>query len=327
MAAIKTRQTGDSNLQIARIRHGDVESLVVRGRTDQLTLIDAASVHDLFGSNLSTIDLSGPAVAIDNVDAWLPPIPRPGKILGVAMNNSASNERKISAPDHPAFFIKPSSCLIGHQQPIRVRRYYGSVHPEPELAVVIGKTARDVDAVDALQAVFGYTVFNDITGNGMRADDLFHYWALYANDSEQEPERREQHLSYAARYKGTDTFGCMGPWLTSADAVADPDNLDVQCRIGGELIAEDSTRFYNFRVAEIISYISQYLTLEPGDVISCGTAFKARPGRRSIHQANFQSVPGPVEVHIEGLGTLVNPVLVEDREIGNWHLPAEGRAS
>ena len=186
--------------------------------------------------------------------------------------------------------------------------------------------------MDALDSVFGYTVFNDITGNGMRADDLFHYWALYANHAGKEPERREQHLSYAARYKGTDTFGCMGPWLTSADAIVDPDNLEVRCRMAGELIAEDSTRFYNFRVAEVISYISQYLTLDPGDIISCGTAFKATPGRRSIHQANFQSVPGPVEVSIEGLGTLINPVLVENREMGNWHLPgrtatAEGRRS
>ena len=72
-------------------------------------------------------------------DAWYPPVRRPGKILGVAMNNSASNERKISAPDHPAFFLKPSSCLIGHGEPIRIRPYYGSVHPEPELAVVIGR--------------------------------------------------------------------------------------------------------------------------------------------------------------------------------------------
>ncbi len=113
---------------------------------------------------------------------WLPPVPSPGKICGVAMNNSASNERKISAPAHPAFFLKPASCLIGHQQSIRIRPYYGSVHPEPELSVVIGKETRDIPASDALDAVFGYSIFNDITGNGMRAEDMFEYWAIYAQE-------------------------------------------------------------------------------------------------------------------------------------------------
>lgn len=252
---------------------------------------------------------------------WQPPVRRPGKICGIAMNNAASNQRKISAPDHPAFFLKPSSCLVGHGMPVRIRRYYGSVHPEPELAVIIALKTRDIDAADALDCVFGYTIFNDITGNGMRAEDLFHYWALYAReDLPGELQRREQHLSYAARYKGTDTFGCMGPLLVTTDEIADPDDLDVECRVGGELIAEDSTRYYNFKIAELISFISQFLTLEPGDVISCGTAFKPATNRRSIHHADFQHTAGPVEVTIRGLGTLSNPVELDDRQIGHWRL-------
>lgn len=253
--------------------------------------------------------------------AWLPPIPKPGKICGVAMNNSASNERKISAPDHPAFFLKPASCLIGHEQSIKIRTYYGSAHPEPELAVVIGETARDVDATQALRSVFGYAIFNDVTGNGMRAEDLFHYWALYADPSDATKlVRREQHLSYAARYKGTDTFGCMGPYLVTADAIPDPDNLEVVCSVGGEVVANDNTRYYNYKVAELVSYISQFMTLEPGDIISCGTAFKPSKDRKSIHHADFQQVSGRVEVTITGLGTLVNNVEVEHREIGQWRL-------
>ena len=155
----------------------------------------------------------------------------------------------------------------------------------------------------------------------MRADDLFHYWALYSNpDNPDELERREQHLSYAARYKGTDTFGCMGPAITTAGEVPNPDDLDVTCRVGGEVIAEDSTRYYNYKVAELISYISQFLTLEPGDIISCGTAFKPAAHRKSIHHANFQHVGGPVDISIAGLGTLTNPVEIEDRPIGRWRL-------
>ena len=259
-------------------------------------------------------------IAMEQV-TWRPPVPSPGKICGVAMNNSASNDRKISAPDHPAFFLKPASCLVGHQQPIRIRPYYGSVHPEPELAVIIGTETRDIPAAAALDAVFGYSIFNDITGNGMRAEDMFEYWAVYAKkDNPEETERVRQHLSYAGRYKGCDTFGCSGPWLVTGDEIENPDELNVSCRTGDELIAEDNTRYYNYKVAEIISFISQFHTLYPGDIISCGTAYKPSAGRKSIHHANFQTVEGPVEVSIDGLGTLVNPIIIEAKEIGRWRL-------
>jgi len=252
---------------------------------------------------------------------WHPPVRRPGKICAVAMNNSSSNERKISAPDHPAFFLKPASCLVGHREPIRIRPYYGSVHPEPELAVIIGRETRDIPAASALDAVYGYTIFNDITGNGMRAEDRFHYWAVYAKQgSPNETERVEQHLSYAGRYKGTDTFGAMGPWLVTKDEIVNPDDLAVRCTIHGEIIAEDSTRYYNYKVAEVVSFISQFHTLQPGDVISLGTAFKPAASRKSIHTANFQTEAGPVEISIDGLGTQENPVVVENKEIGSWRL-------
>lgn len=257
-------------------------------------------------------------LTIRDVEAWRPPV-TPGKICAVAMNNSASNERKISAPDHPAFFLKPPSCLIGHLDPVRVRPYYGSVHPEPELALVIGRRARDVPASRALDAVFGYTIFDDVTSNGMRAEDRFHYWALYA-DEEGGTKRVEQHLSYAARYKGSDTFGVLGPWLVTADEITDPDDLDVYCAIGGEPIAEDSTRYYNYKVAEVVSFLSFFLTLEPGDVISLGTAFRPGSRAKSIHEADFQRVSGPVEIRIDGLGQQVSPIVVEDKALGTWRL-------
>jgi 2,4-didehydro-3-deoxy-L-rhamnonate hydrolase len=254
-------------------------------------------------------------------DAWYPPVRRPGKILAVAMNNSASNERKISAPEHPAFFLKPSSCLIGHGEPIRIRRYYGSVHPEPELALVIGRRARDIAPEDALDAVFGYTIFNDITSNGMRAEDRFHYWAIYADpDNPDATKKVEQHLSYAARYKGSDTFGVLGPWLVTRDEIDNPDELHVECQVGGETVADDNTRYYNYKIAEVLSFISQFHTLEPGDIVSLGTAFKPGAGRKSIHQANFQTVAGPVSVAIEHLGRQENPVVVEDIPLGRWRL-------
>jgi 2,4-diketo-3-deoxy-L-fuconate hydrolase len=272
-------------------------------------------------SALDRVGADALAAAAAAPEIWYPPVRHPGKILAVAMNNSASNERKISAPEHPAFFLKPPSCLIGHGQPIRIRPYYGSVHPEPELALVIGRKSRDLEPESALDAVFGYTIFDDITGNGMRAEDRFHYWAIYASkDDPDRTERVEQHLSYAARYKGTDTFGALGPWLVTRDEIANPDDLDVHCEVGGEAIADDSTRYYNFRVAEVLSFISQFLTLEPGDVVSLGTAFKPGAGRKSIHHANLQSVSGPVVVSIAGLGRQETPVVIEDRPLARWRL-------
>jgi 2-keto-4-pentenoate hydratase/2-oxohepta-3-ene-1,7-dioic acid hydratase in catechol pathway len=254
---------------------------------------------------------------------WLPPVPRPGKVIGIPLNNRAADERKLSAPAHPLFFLKPPGCLLGHREPIVIRPYYGSVHPEPELAVIIGRRARDVDPREALGYVYGYTILNDLTGVTMRAEDRVHYYALYpsAKDPDQ-LERREQQNSYTARYKGTDGFGPCGPWLVTRDAVADPAALDVRCTVGGEVVAEDSTAFYTFRVEEVIAYVSRFQALLPGDIISMGTAF--RPGqdaKRSLHVADLQRLDGPVEVTITGLGTLSNPVRRENPALPLWRLP------
>lgn len=309
-------------MKLASFRHADRNRIgIVKSETEVAIVEGFESMRDLIRSSEDPARFEAKnTISVDDIE-WQPPIRHPGKICCVAMNNSASNERKISAPDHPAFFLKPPSCLVGNGEPIRIRGYYGSVHPEPELAVIIGKKVRDVDANAALEYVYGYSIFNDITGNGMRAEDMFHYWALYADPAKPaELQRREQHLSYAARYKGTDTFGSMGPVLVTADMIDDPDDLDVTCTVSGETIAEDSTRYYNYKVAEVLSFISQFQTLEPGDVVSCGTAFKPSTNRKSIHHANFQVVDGPVEVTIGGIGTLTNPVERDDRPIGNWRL-------
>jgi 2-keto-4-pentenoate hydratase/2-oxohepta-3-ene-1,7-dioic acid hydratase in catechol pathway len=323
LASIRYRGRDSIAAEITRGELVDIASLRVdRAPSDMIELIRGGeSLRRQLAEALANArsDKSIARIPADDV-AWHPPV-RPGKICAVAMNNSASNERKISAPDHPAFFLKPSSCLVGHREPIRIRRYYGSVHPEPELAAVIGVKTRDVAAADALDAIYGYAIFDDVTGNGMRAEDMFHYYAVYAKkDKPNETERVEQHLSYAARYKGTDTFGVLGPWLVTSDEVGNPDDLAVQCKMGGELIADDSTRYYNYKVAEVVSFISQFHTLHPGDVISFGTAFKPGATRKSIHMANFQSVAGPVEITIAGLGTQQSPVEIEDKEIGAWRL-------
>jgi 2-keto-4-pentenoate hydratase/2-oxohepta-3-ene-1,7-dioic acid hydratase in catechol pathway len=283
----------------------DMIDLIERGDEGHALLQDLADALRRAPDHFAWIDAA-------HVD-WRPPVRRPSKILGIAMNNSASDARKISAPDHPLFFMKPASCLIGHKQPIEVRDYYGSVHPEPELGVVIGKACRDVSEADAMDVVYGYTIFNDMTGNGMRAEDMVHYYALYPRkDDPDQVERREQHLSYTARYKGTDTFGPMGPYLVTKDAIPDPHKLDVRCWHKDELIAEDSTAFYTYSIPQVIAFVTRFHSLWPGDVISMGTAFRPGAARRPLHTANVTALGGPVRVEISGLGVLENPVVKTD---------------
>jgi hypothetical protein len=101
------------------------------------------------------------------------------------------------------------------------------------------------------------------------AGDLFRYWALYADDRDSDKlERREQHLSYAGRYKGTDSFSVLNPWLVTPDEAGDPDELQVTCTVGGEIAALDSTRFYNYQVEEIINGIKGLNTTAIADCFS-----------------------------------------------------------
>jgi 2-keto-4-pentenoate hydratase/2-oxohepta-3-ene-1,7-dioic acid hydratase in catechol pathway len=271
---------------------------------------------------LPTLPKEFTALSLEDI-RWHPPVRKPGKIIGVAMNNSAADARKISAPSHPMFFMKPQTSLLGHLNELEIRSYYGSVHPEPELAVVIGRRSRDLDPHTALDAVFGYSIMNDMTGNAMRGEDMVHYYAMYASAADSKTlERREQHLSYAARYKGTDGFGPMGPWLVTRDEIPDPSNLDVVCQVGSDIVAADSTRYLTYGVAEVLAFLSRFQTLEPGDVVSMGTAFRAKPGaQRTIHSADLQRVEGPVSVTISGLGTLRTPVRRRSMTLNEWRLP------
>lgn len=286
---------------IGRRPFADMLALIEAGEEGQVFLREARDFAEQQPGKLGAIDISG--------IVFHPPVRRPSKICGIALNNSASNDRKISAPDHPLFFLKPASSLVGHGQPIEVYDHYGSVHPEPELAVIIGKTCRNVARENALDVVYGYSIMNDMTGNFMRSQDMVHYYALYpAKEDPNKVERREQHLSYTARYKGSDTFGPFGPYLVTKDELTDPHRLEVLCWHKDELIAEDSTAFYSFSVPEVIAYVTRYHSLWPGDVISMGTAFRPSQGKRSLHTANITAFGGPVSVSITGLGTLVNPV-------------------
>ena len=242
--------------------------------------------------------------------SWLPPVPRPGKVICVALNNSANVDRIMSGPSHPATFNKPATSLLGHGQPIRLKKAFGRVHPEPELAVVIGAGGADISRPAAMDHVFGYTIINDLTSPTMRAQDTFHYRAIHPRqDGTEGIEYVDTWVSYSGRYKGSDGFGPMGPWIATADEIPDPHALTVTCVHQGRVITEDSTGNLMHKVADVVSFVSGYQTLEPGDVIAMGTALKASAsGGGAVQNVNLTELGGPIEVTISGIGTLSNPV-------------------
>jgi 2-keto-4-pentenoate hydratase/2-oxohepta-3-ene-1,7-dioic acid hydratase in catechol pathway len=251
----------------------------------------------------------GEALAIADLE-WLPPVPRPGKVIGVALNNSANVDRIMSGPKSPATFIKPASSLIGNGQPIRLRPQYGRVHPEPELAVVIGQGGAGIPAAAAYRHVFGYTILNDLTSPTMRAEDTFHYRAIHPRpDGAEGIEYVDTWVSYPGRYKGSDGFGPVGPWIATADEIPDPHALTVSCAHDGQLVTADSTANLLHKVPDVVSYLSEYMTLEPGDIISMGTALKPSGAQGSaIQNVDLNKLGGRIEVTISGIGTLSNPV-------------------
>ena len=290
-----------------------VEVLGAAAFSDLIALIEAAEpALDAVNRLLELAHAKPGAVpryALEDV-RWHPPVRRPSKLVCLALNNSANKDRILSGPKHPASFIKGANALTGHHEPIIVKPVYGRCHPEPELAVVIGRRAKEIRAEDAYGYVFGYTIHNDITSPTMRGEDTFHYRAIHpAKDDPSRIEYVETWVSYPGRYKGSDSFSPLGPWLVTRDEIADPHALTVSCHHRGELVTEDSTANLFYKVPEVLAFLSEYMTLLPGDVVSMGTALKrSAPGSRAVQNVELNKLGGPISVSISGLGTLENPV-------------------
>jgi len=198
----------------------------------------------------------------------------PTKIIAVGRNYvDHADEMDSDVPEEPAIFLKPPTSVIGPLQTIRVPKESSNVHHEAELAVVVGKVARDVRIEDAGAYILGYTAANDVTARDLQKSDV--QWT---------------------RGKGYDTFCPLGPAIeTDLDPL---EGLQVTCRVNGDLRQSGSTSQMVFGVSELLSYASHVMTLLPGDVILTGTPAGVGPIE-----------PGDkVEVEIEGIGVLVNTV-------------------
>ena len=297
-------------MKLASFRAGGKDRIGVSLDGETLIAISGAgSLLELIESGADIICQTTEKYPVNDV-TWYAPVRRPSKICCLALNNSANSDRIMQGPKHPAMFIKPASSLVGHGGAIECKPKYGRVHPEPELAVVIGKTAKNIAASDAYDYVFGYTIHNDITSPTMRTEDTFHYRAIHPKAGDPKAiEYVDTWVSYPGRYKCCDTFACMGPWLVTKGEIADPHNLVVSCSHKGQLVTEDNTENLFYKIPEVLAFLSSHLTLLPGDIVSMGTALKKSAQGGAVQNIDLNKLGGPVSVTIEKIGTLTNDVV------------------
>jgi 2-keto-4-pentenoate hydratase/2-oxohepta-3-ene-1,7-dioic acid hydratase in catechol pathway len=211
---------------------------------------------------------------------------RPGKIVCVGLNyRDHAEEQGIEVPPRPLLFAKWPSSVVGPGEAIVLPSVSREVDYEAELGVVIGAQARAVRVDDALDVVAGYVCVNDVTARDLQFSDG--QWT---------------------RAKSLDTFCPVGPELVPASEIADPQSLAVRCLVNGEVLQDSSTAHMIFGVAEIVAFVSEAITLEPGDLIATGTpagvGYTRTPPR-------FLAPGDTVTVEVEGVGALRNPVRAE----------------
>ncbi|MGE7368721.1 fumarylacetoacetate hydrolase family protein [Neorhizobium sp. NPDC001467] len=229
-------------------------------------------------AKLGAIDLNSLPV-VDGDPRLGPCVAGTGKFICIGLNYSDhAAETGATVPPEPIIFMKASSAIVGPNDNVLIPRGSEKTDWEVELAVVIGKTAKYVTEAEALDYVAGYCVTNDVSERAFQT------------------ERSGQWT----KGKSCDTFGPMGPWLVTKDEVPDPQNLAMWLKVNGEQQQDGSSKTMVYGVAFLVSYLSQFMSLHPGDVISTGTPPGVGMGLKPPRYLKDGDV---VELGIEGLGT------------------------
>ncbi|MET0467595.1 MAG: fumarylacetoacetate hydrolase family protein [Aeromicrobium sp.] len=256
-------------MRIARFAGDDDPRFGVIGDDNGVPTIAVLNGDPLYAG----LNLSGQKIPLADVRLLAPVIPR-SKVIGVGKNYAKhAAEMGGEVPAEPLIFLKPNTSVIGPGEPIFYPEQSNNISFEAELAVVIGRICRDVPVEDAAKVIFGYTVANDVTARDLQAKDG--QWA---------------------RAKGYDTFCPLGPWI---ETDFDPSDVGVSSRLNGDIKQDGRTSDMVFKVADIIAYVSSFMTLLPGDVILTGTPDGVGP----------MQVGDQVSVSVEGIGTLTNTVV------------------
>jgi 2-keto-4-pentenoate hydratase/2-oxohepta-3-ene-1,7-dioic acid hydratase in catechol pathway len=221
----------------------------------------------------------------------LAPVPDPRKIVCIGLNyRDHAAESGVPAPSEPVLFSKYPTALIGHQKSIVLPKVSREVDYEAELVVVIGRGGRHIPRQQALEHVGGYSVGHDVSARDWQLNKPGKQWMAG---------------------KTFDTFAPVGPMLVTPDEVPDPHALRICLRLNGQTMQDSNTSQLIFGVDELIAYLSQVFTLEPGDLIFTGTP----PGVGMARKPPVWLKAGDTaEVEIEGLGVLSNPVVAEESE-------------
>jgi len=207
------------------------------------------------------------------------PLVRPSKIVCVGLNYAKhAAESGMEVPQEPVLFFKATSALVGPNDDIVIPKGSEKADWEVELAIVIGAKASYVEETDALDHVAGYVLHNDVSE---RAFQL---------------ERSGQWV----KGKSCDTFAPVGPFIATKEEIADPNNLDLWLKLNGEMMQDSNTSDFIFNIQQVVSHISQFMTLMPGDIISTGTPFGVGLG---LTPPKYLKAGDIVELGIEGLGT------------------------
>ncbi len=217
--------------------------------------------------------------AIDSSAPLASPVARPSKLICVGLNYARhAAETGATPPEQPVLFMKATSAIVGPNDDLILPRGSKATDWEVELAFVIGKRASYVEEDDAMDHVAGYLLHNDYS----------------------ERDFQLHHGGQWVKGKSADTFAPLGPWLVTRDEIADPHNLRLWLKLNGETVQDSSTSDMIFTIPQLVSYISRYMTLLPGDIISTGTPEGVGMGRNP----QVYLKPGDVvELGIEGLGS------------------------
>jgi len=240
-------------------------------------LVDEANgtLRELVGEPFENVRETGAVRRFEEIFLLAPVAP--GKIVAVGLNyKDHAKEVGMRLPEEPLLFLKAPSAILPPGGNIVYPRQSKHVDFEAELAVVIGRTAKDVPSDDASAYIFGYTCINDVTARDLQIRDV-----------------------QFARSKGFDTFAPLGPWISTG---VDPDALGVRCLVNGQVKQYGNTRDMGSSVSRLVEYISSNMTLYPGDVIATGTPAGVGPLN-----------PGDtVTVEIDGIGALTNRVVGQE---------------
>jgi 2-keto-4-pentenoate hydratase/2-oxohepta-3-ene-1,7-dioic acid hydratase in catechol pathway len=261
---------------------------VVRSLANIVGDIDASVLSQEGLASLRKLNVSDLPVVVD-VSRIGTPWVGCGKFICIGLNYADhAREAGMPIPAEPILFTKAISAITGPNDPLVMPQGSVKTDWEVELGVVIGSRARYVSQAQALEHVAGYCVVNDVS-------------------------EREYQLERGGTWdkgKGCDTFGPIGPWLVTADEVPDPQKLRLQLAVNGVLLQNGSTETMVFGVAELVSYVSRFMTLEPGDIISTGTPPGVGMGLKPLPQ--FLKAGDEVRVSIEGLGAQCQRVYAWD---------------